>query len=178
VHDEQYLPLEAVEAGGSLALGARWRTISLRVEYHLLRGWSDPARVALSEDESSSEQEADTVYQTNFSFVAHGPRLALSWRLPWRVTLAASAWMLRYTFDDPDQFVLEPRGEIFWQGDRRDLKTVAALEALRPLAYGLSVALSLQLVDNRSSLDRATPVGQEYSRWILGGELRWRWPLL
>jgi tetratricopeptide (TPR) repeat protein len=177
VHDEAYQHLQALEVGGFLGLRAQWTPVALQAAYHVLGSFGDPATVIVAERNEPGAGLRTTTYRTNYSFLAHGPRFEAEVSLPWRISFSLWAGLLWHTFDDPDRFEVQPTGEVIWQQSRQDLQIVAATELKRPLSHGLELALVFSTVDNVSSLDPSSPVNRSYSRRLLLGSVRWRWPL-
>jgi hypothetical protein len=174
VHDDSYGYLEGAELSESAALKAEWRILTFQIGYHLLRNWANAVEFVLPSSGANSNS-SEAVFQTDYSAIAHGPRLGGELSLPWRLSLAVAASVLWYEFDSPDRFSQRPSGEVIWEKQRRDLKILVGAELRRPLAYGLEAAIYFNSVDNFSSLDDTTPVNRSYSRRLLNGVLRWSW---
>jgi Flp pilus assembly protein TadD len=176
MHDAAYQYLEALELAGSLGIKARWKRVTLQVGYYLIRGWSEAVENTLSE-RRSPQGTMITLYQTDWTFLGHGPWIEVELTLPWRLSFNVVAWTLWHHFDSPDRFVVLPMNEAIWEQPRRDFQLIGRAELSRPFGHGLEAALQLSTIDSFSTLDSSTPIDRSYSRRLLVALLRWRWPM-
>ena len=176
VHAGSDLYKDTLQLCGSAALRAFWKGQTLQAGYSVLRSWSEPGGFTLSEHEVMGKGGAN-VYVTDSSSTAHGPRLLLGFSLPWRLRLDTTVWLLWHHFDQPDRFVLQPNDAVLWEEERQDVQILVGVELRRPLTHGLEAVVLFSAVDNLSSLDNSAPINRSYSRRLLLGSLRWRWPV-
>jgi hypothetical protein len=159
-----------------VALRGRWRMFEMRVGYHVGRGWSPSAEMTLIPEGDQPNRPPPTSYNSDNTFLTHGPGLSLVVGLPWHLSLEASFWTLWYRYDTPEEIHDQTSQVVLWQEERRDLQLLAGAELRRPLPCGLEAGVYFGSIDNLSSIDQASPViNRSYARRMVGGVLRWRW---
>jgi hypothetical protein len=185
IHNQNFQYLEALELSEAMALKGEWKKLMLRAGYHLARSWSNPTEIIVAQSNFQPNiPSTSTIYRTDYTFLAHGPRLELEISLPWRLTFNAMGWVLWYDYDYPDHFYVRTNyltmnsvSRVTWEQHRHDLQILAGAELKRPLKHGLDIGIHFSSVDNLSSLDSSTPVNKSYSHRLVSGFIRWRWPI-